>query len=46
MVGAATSVVYLVVYLHPIYWFALALNAGILGTLWWAHWPPASMVGS
>ncbi len=46
MVGAALSVAYLVVYLHPIYWFALALNAGILGALWWAHWPPASMVGS
>lgn len=46
MVGAALSIVYLVVYLHPIYWFALALNAGILGALWWAHWPPASMVGS
>ena len=46
MVGAALSIVYLVVYLHPIYWFALALNAGILGALWWAHWPSASMVGS
>lgn len=46
MVGAALSVVYLVVYLHPIYWFALALNAGIFVALWWAHWPPASMVGS
>ena len=46
MVGAALSIVYLVIYLHPIYWFALALNAGILGALWWAHWPPASMVGS
>jgi hypothetical protein len=45
IVGAALSVV-LVVYLHPWYWFALALNAGILVALWWAHWPPASMVGS
>jgi hypothetical protein len=35
-----------VVYLHPWYWFALALNAGILMALWWARWPPASMVGS
>jgi hypothetical protein len=42
----ALSVVYLVVYLHPIYWFALVLNAGILVALWWAHWPSASMVGS
>ncbi len=46
IVGAALSVVVLVVYLHPWYWFALALNAGILVALWWAHWPPASMVGS
>ena len=46
IVGAAFSVVALVVYLHPWYWFALALNAGIFVALWWAHWPPAGMVGS
>jgi hypothetical protein len=46
IIGAALSVAYLVVYLHPLYWFALALNAGVLGALWWAHWPPASIVGS
>jgi hypothetical protein len=46
IVGAALSVVVLVIYLHPWYWFALALNAGIFVALWWAHWPPAGMVGS
>ena len=46
IVGAAFSVVALVVYLHPWYWFALALNAGIFVALWWAHGPPAGMVGS
>jgi len=46
LVGAALSVVYLLVYLHPIYWFALVLNAGIFVALWWAHWPPVSLVGS
>lgn len=46
IVRAALSVVVLVVYLHPWYWFALALNAGS-----WQHCgghtgPPASMVSS
>jgi hypothetical protein len=39
IVGAALSVVVLVVYLHPWYWFALVLNAGIFLALLWAHWP-------
>lgn len=46
IVGAALYVVYLVVYLHPWYRFALALNVGIFVALWLARWPPASMVGS
>ena len=33
IVSAALSVVYLVVYLHPLYWFALALNAEVMGAL-------------
>ena len=33
IVSAALSVVYLAVYLHPLYWFALALNAGVMGAL-------------
>ena len=33
IVGAALSVVVLVIYLHPWYWFALALNAGIFVAL-------------
>ena len=38
--GAAISLCFLVIYLHPLYAIGISLNVAILVALVWAHWPP------